>query len=99
MKTWQALLLVILLVTMPVISACDLFGGGKSKAEREQEYYQQQLDAIREAQEIQRQQIAEQNQRLQEALQEYVDEYQKWQEDQIKQQMGQMGLTTTDNQS
>ena len=49
MKIWQVLVLVVLLVSLPVLSACDLLGlGGESEEEK---YYRQQLEAYRQQQE------------------------------------------------
>jgi len=97
MKIWQAILLAILLVTMPVFSACDLLGIGGSK--QEQEYYRQQLEAFKKVQEANRKQQEEYNQRLQQGLEEYFKEYQKYQQQAQQQQLQQIQETATDNQS
>ena len=100
MKIWRAILLAILLVTMPVLSACDLFGN--SRAEQEREHYQRQIEAIQKAQEIHRQQQEEYNKRLQEGLEKWSEAYGEWQEKVREQQMQQLepiGGAQTDNQS
>jgi ABC-type transport system involved in cytochrome bd biosynthesis fused ATPase/permease subunit len=94
------ILLAILLVTMLVLSACDLFG--TSRAEQEREYYEQQIEAIKKAQEIHRQQQEEYNQRLKEGLEKWSEAYGQWQEQQRQQQMQKLepiGGAQTDNQS
>ena len=83
MKKRHALLLAILLVSLPVLSACDLFGGGDS----DREYYQQQLEAYKKVQEANQKATEEYNKNLQEGLQKWADEYKKWQEQQLLQQV------------
>jgi len=83
MKKRYAILLSILLVSLPVLSACDLFGGG----DREREYYQQQLEAYKKVQEANQKATEEYNKNLQEGLQKWADEYKKWQEQQLLQQV------------
>ena len=62
MKKWHMIPLAVLLVSLPFLSACDLFGGGND----EQEYYQQQLEAY--------QKVAEENRKAQEAYQKSLQE-------------------------
>ncbi len=83
MKKWHALLLAILLISLPVLSACDLFGGGES----DQEYYERQLEAYKKVQEANQKATEEYNKNLQEGLQKWADEYKKWQEQQLLQQV------------
>ena len=71
MKMWQAILLTMLLVTMPLLSACDLLGIGNAQERRQQEHYRQQLEAFKKIQESNRQQQEEYNKRLQQGLEEY----------------------------
>ena len=99
MKIWQAILLATLLVTMPVLSACDLLGIGNSQARQEQEHYRQQLETYKKIQEANRQQQEEYNKRLQQGLEEYFKEYQKYQQQVQQQQLQQIQETATDNQS
>ncbi len=97
MKIWQAILLSMLLITMPVLSACDLFG--KSRAQREREYYEEQLEAYKKVQEANRKAQEEYNKRLQEGLEEYFREYQKYQQQLQQQQLEQLEGMPTGNQS
>ncbi len=99
MKIWQASLLILLLVTMPILSACDLLGIGSSRERQEQEYYRQQLETYKKIQEANRQQREEYNKRLQQGLEEYFKEYQKYQQQAQQQQLQQIPGTATDNQS
>jgi ABC-type transport system involved in cytochrome bd biosynthesis fused ATPase/permease subunit len=100
MTIWRAVLLAILLVTVPFLSACDLIGLGNSRAEQEREYYEQQLEAIKKAQEIHRQQQEDYNRRVQEGLNKWAEAYGEWQEKQQQQQIQQFGgVVETDNQS
>jgi len=105
MKIWRVILLAILLVTMPALSACDLFGLGNSRAEQEREIYEQQIEAIKKAQDIQRQRQEDYQRRLQEGLEDWAEAYGEWQEQQQQQQIEALGGTTanqsgvTDNQS
>ena len=98
MKIRRVVLLAILLVTMPALSACDLFGFGDSRAEQEREIYEQQIKAIQKAQELQRQRQEEYQERLQEGLEKWADAYGEWQKQQQQQQIEALG-GTTDNQS
>jgi len=83
MKKRYAILLSILLVSLPVLSACDLFGGG----DREREYYQQQLEAYKKVQEANQKATEEYNKNLQKGLQKWSEEYKQWQEQQLQQQI------------
>ena len=83
MKKRHAILLAILLVSLPFLSACDLFGGGES----DREYYERQLEAYKKLQEANQKTIEEYNKNLQEGLQKWADEYRKWQEQQLQQQV------------
>ena len=99
MKIWQAVLLSMLLATMPVLSACDLLGIGDSKEKRQQEHYRQQIEAIKEVQEANQKAQEEYNKQLQKGLEEWGQAYRDWQERQLKQQLQQVEGMPTDNQS
>ena len=71
MKTRLLVVLAVLVLGISSLSACDLFG--KSDAERQQEYYQQQIEAYNQAREIRQQQQEEFNRQLEEALEEWVE--------------------------
>ena len=72
MKTRIFALLMGLVMCLSLLSACDLFGG-KSEAEKQREYYQQQVDAYNQQQEINRQQQEEYYRQLEESLQEWAE--------------------------
>ena len=72
MKIRYLCLLIALVMCMPLLSACDLFGG-KSKAEKQQEYYQQQIDAYNEAREAYRESQEQYYKDLEKALQEWAE--------------------------
>ena len=95
MRIWQVISLAILLVVVPAFSACDTLGIGSSRQQQEADYYRQQLEAIQELQEANRQRQEEYNKRLQEGLNEWADAYGEWQQQQQQQQLGQLGITTT----
>ena len=76
MRVLSIILLVILLVTMPLLSACDLFGNSKEKeAEELNRKIQEELQKAQD----------EYNRQLQEAIDQYQEDYRKWQEEQSKQ--------------
>ena len=81
MKKWHMIPLAVLLVSLPFLSACDLFGGGND----EQEYYQQQLEAYQKVAEENRKAQEAYQKSLQEGLQKWSEEYNKWQEQQLQQ--------------
>ncbi|MCK4273604.1 MAG: hypothetical protein KAW90_01835 [Dehalococcoidales bacterium] len=83
MKKWHIVPLAILLVSLPFLSACDLFGGGDS----EREYYEQQLEAYKKVAEANQKAQEEYRKNLQEGLQQWTEEYNKWQEQQLQQQV------------
>ncbi|HJX13403.1 MAG TPA: hypothetical protein VJ377_07750 [Dehalococcoidales bacterium] len=88
MKVWQVLLLAILIVSMPVLSACDLLGVGGGNKDRE--YYEQQLEAYRKVQEANRKAQEAYNEQVRKGLEEYTKAYQQWQRQQLEQQMRQI---------
>jgi predicted Holliday junction resolvase-like endonuclease len=75
-RVLSIILLVILLITMPLLSACDLFGNSKEKeAEELNRKIQEELQKAQD----------EYNRQLQEAIDQYQEDYRKWQEEQSKQ--------------
>ena len=84
MKTWKILILVVLLVSLPVFSACDLLGLG---GDDEDEYYRKQLEAYRQQQEAYKKQQEEYYKKLEEGLNKYMEEYQKYQNKVTEQQL------------
>ena len=76
MRVLGAILLVGLLITMTMFSACDLFGNSKEKeAEELNRKIQEELQKAQD----------EYNRQLQEAIDQYQEDYKKWQEDQARQ--------------
>ena len=76
MRVLGAILLVGLLITMTMFSACDLFGNSKEKeAEELNRKIQEELQKAQD----------EYNRQLQEAIDKYKEDYQKWQEEQAAQ--------------
>lgn len=98
MKIWQVLVLVVLLVSLPVLSACDLLGiGGESE---EEAYYRQQLEAYQKLQDAYKKQQEEYYKNLEKGLNEYLDAYQDYQDKATEQQLQQVpGGVTTSNQT
>jgi ribulose kinase len=86
MKTWQAAVLVILVVTLPVLSACDLLGIGGKKAS-DQELYEQWVKAIQEQQEADRKAQEEYYRQIQEALNNYSQQYSEYQQQELQRQL------------
>jgi len=76
MRVLGVILLVGLLITMPMLSACDLFGNSKEKeAEELNRKIQEELQKAQD----------EYNRQLQEAIDQYKEDYKKWQEEQAAQ--------------
>ena len=71
MKIWQMCLVIALVLCLTLLSACGLFG--KSKAEKDREYQEQQIEAYNQAVEAYNQQQEEYRESLQKALQEWAD--------------------------
>ena len=71
MKIWQMCLVIVLVVCLPLLSACGLFG--KSQAEKEREYQEQQVEAYNKAVEAYNQQQQEYRENLEKALQEAAE--------------------------
>ena len=103
MKLWRGGLLVIFLVAVPILSACESLGMGSSQQEQERAYYEEQLKAYQKQQEYYRQQQEVYNQQVAEGLKQWSEAYRVWLEKQQEQQLGQFeGIQTTnqtDNQS
>lgn len=76
MRVLGTILLAGLLVTMPLLSACDLFGNSKEK--EAEELNKKIQDELQKAQD-------EYNRQLQEAIDQYQEDYKKWQEEQSEQ--------------
>lgn len=72
MKTRVLIVLMALVLCLSLLSACDLLGG-KSEAERQQEYYEQQIEAFNQAQEAEQKRQEELREALETALQEWAD--------------------------
>jgi hypothetical protein len=96
MKRWQGILLALVIVTLPVLSACDMLGIGKSKEEKA---YEQQMKAIQAQQEADYKAREEYNKQLEESLNKYLQEYQQYQQQQQAQQLQQEGIPYTVNQT
>jgi type III secretory pathway component EscR len=87
MKIWQVVMILALLVSLPVLSSCDLLGiGGKSK---EQKYLEQQLELMQQQQEAAQKAQEEYYQNLQKALNDYLKQYNEWMQTQQEQQLQQ----------
>jgi hypothetical protein len=85
MKIWQSVVIVLLLVSLPLFSSCQLLGiGGKSK---EQLYYEQQLQLLQAQQEAAQKANDEYYQQLQDSLNQYLQQYNAYQQAQQQQQM------------
>lgn len=76
MRVLGTILLAVLLLTIPLVSACDLSGNSKEKeAEELNRKIQEELQKAQD----------EYNRQLQEAIDKYQEDYKKWQEEQAKQ--------------
>jgi hypothetical protein len=84
MKLWSVLLLAVLLVAATVLTSCDWLGIGKSKEQKE---YEQQVEAYQKQQEAYEKQMEEYYESIQKSLNEYNEAYQKWQEQQLQQEV------------
>lgn len=97
MKKWHAILLAVLLVSLPVLSACDLLG--LNKKEKEREYYEQQLEAIKKVQEANQKAQEEYYEALRKGLEEYLQEWQKYQKSVQQQQIAEIEAAEKAKQS
>jgi ABC-type sugar transport system substrate-binding protein len=85
MKIWQVITAILLLVSLPALSSCDLLGiGGKSK---EQKYLEQQLDLMKQQQAAAQKAQEEYYQALQKGLEDYAKQLQEYQNAQMQQQI------------
>lgn len=97
MKLWKVLVLMSVLITPLFISSCDLLGiGGKTK---EQEYYEQQIEIIKQQQEANQKAQEEYNENLRKALEDYMKQYQAYQDAQMQQQQQAMEQAIQQQQS
>ena len=99
MKLWQVILVIFILAITPVLSSCEEIGLGGSSYDRDRAYYEQQLEAYKKAQEINRQQQEDYNRRVAEGLTQWSEAYRIWAEQQQQQQLEQLGGTQTANQT
>ena len=83
MKKWHAILLAILLVSLPALSACDMLG--LNKKEKERQYYEQQLEAIKKVQEANQAAQEAYYESLRQGLEDYLEQWAKYQK-QVQQQ-------------
>lgn len=97
MKMQHVLLLAVLLVSLPTLVSCDLFGPSEEELRQQQiDAYQQQLEAYQKAQD-------EYYQNLEKSLNEYNKSYAEWQQNELQQKLqqvpgGEVG-TVTANQT
>jgi hypothetical protein len=78
MKIWQILTIILLVISLPILSSCELLGiGGKSK---EQKYYEQQLEIMRQQEEANQQAQQQYYEQLQQSLQDYLNQYSAYQD-------------------
>jgi hypothetical protein len=82
MKIWQVGVIVLLLVSLPLISSCQLLGiGGKSK---EQSNYELQMELMQKNQEAAQKAQDEYYQQLQQALNDYLKQYNDYTQGQVQ---------------
>ena len=100
MKVWQIIVLILILATMPVMSACVSLGI-KSEEQKQQEYYDEQLRAIQAQRDAYQKQMEEYYKARNEGLKQYEEAYRTWLEQQQEAKLGQYQLTDnqTDNQT
>lgn len=99
MKIWQVIILAVLLVSLPVLSACNALGLGGND---EEELYRQQLEAYQQQREAYQKYREEYYKTLEEGLNEYMEAYQDYQNQQTQQQIQQSGgqaVIVTENQT
>jgi lipopolysaccharide export LptBFGC system permease protein LptF len=96
MKVWQTVMIVVLLVSLLVFSSCDLLGiGGKSK---EQKYLEQQLELMQQQQAAAQKAQDDYYQALQKALNDYLKQYNDYQQAQQQQQIQAIQQAAQDKQ-
>jgi type II secretory pathway pseudopilin PulG len=84
MKMRHVFLLAVLLVSLPALVSCDLFGSSKEELRKQQiEAYQQQLEAYQKAQD-------EYYQSIEKSLNDYNQAYSEWQQNELQQKLQQV---------
>jgi DNA phosphorothioation-dependent restriction protein DptG len=86
-KFRRIILVALLLVTIPALTSCDLFGNSK---ERERAEYERQLEYFKQVQEANQKAQEDYNERVKEGLEQWAEEYQEWQEAQTQQNIEQV---------
>jgi hypothetical protein len=99
MKLWQGIAVAVLLVLLPVLSACDLLGVGDSQAEKERAHYEKVLKAYNEQQEAYRKQQEAYNEQLEQGLNEWSKAYGIWAKQRQQQQIKSAEQQLSDNKS
>jgi ABC-type transporter lipoprotein component MlaA len=100
MKIWQVIILAVLLVSLPALSACKALGLGGN--DNEEELYRQQLEAYQQQREAYQKYREEYYQKLEEGLNQYMEAYQDYQDQQTQlqiQQSGGQAVIVTANQT
>lgn len=97
MKRWHAILLAIMLASLPVLSACDLLG--LNKKEKEREYYEQQLEAVKKVQEANQAAQEAYYESLREGLEDYLEQWAKYQKQVQQQQIAEIEAAEKAKQS
>ena len=99
MKIWQVIIMVVLLVSLPALSACKTLGLGGNDDE---ELYRQQLEAYQQQREAYQKYREEYYEKLEEGLNQYMEAYQDYQDQQTQLQIQQAGgeaIIVTENQT
>jgi DNA phosphorothioation-dependent restriction protein DptG len=86
MKKHYAILLAILVASLPVLSACASLGIGNSQ-EKERQQYEQQLKAYQQAQEADQKNREAYNEALKKGLEDYYKSYSEWSANQTQQEI------------
>ena len=99
MKLWQGIAVAVLLVLLPVLSACEALGVGDSQAERERAHYEEVLKAYGKQQEAYREQQEAYNEQLEKGLNEWSKAYGIWAKQRQEQQIKSAEQQMSDNKS
>ena len=99
MKVWQGILAVVLLVSLPFLSACEALGLQDSQAERERAYREEVLKAYQKQQEEYQKQQEAYRQSLEKGLNEWSKAYQQCAKQRQQQQIEQAQQALSDNKS
>jgi hypothetical protein len=84
MKMRHALLLAVLLVSLPTLVSCNLFGPSEEELRQQQiEVYQKQMEAYQKAQD-------EYYQSIEKSLNDYNKAYSEWQQNELQQKLQQV---------